>query len=285
MKSKLIVTGMLAVLMLVLGNFALAQCPADTGDVDDTGTRDSLLINQVPGRLNANTQWTTVVRGFHDEALSGFSIEIKYKNPQTDVFVDSIKFHPDIAGKDISDTIVVRDTGLITVFAIWFDSLSAGTHTFFSVYFRTGATWDPATPNPLDTFRLGSGQGLSYTTTLAADITPWYCPPGNLDVRRDPFNATGIPKSFSLSQNFPNPFNAETVISFGLPKTSHVKLEIYNILGQKVKDLVDEKVTAGYKRVVWDGKDNNGNTVSSGVYFYKLDTEEFTEVMKMTILK
>ena len=75
------------------------------------------------------------------------------------------------------------------------------------------------------------------------------------------------------------------MISFALPKASDVKIEIYNILGQKVKDLVEEKVSAGYKKVVWDGKDNGGNSVASGVYFYRIKAGDFNEVKKMTLLK
>ena len=93
------------------------------------------------------------------------------------------------------------------------------------------------------------------------------------------------PANFYLSQNFPNPFNTETVITFALPRSSDVKIEIFNILGQKVKDLVDERVSAGYKQVVWDGKDNNANIVASGIYFYRIIADEFVDVRKMTLLK
>jgi hypothetical protein len=94
-----------------------------------------------------------------------------------------------------------------------------------------------------------------------------------------------IPDHFALAQNNPNPFNPETNIDYALSKNTDVKLTIYNILGEKVKVLVDEHQTAGYKKALWDGRDLNGEKVASGVYFYWLETKEFSEVKKMLLLK
>lgn len=105
------------------------------------------------------------------------------------------------------------------------------------------------------------------------------------DVRDISNLSAGLPKKFELGQNYPNPFNAATVIKFDLPQSSKVKLDIYNILGQKVKSLVDEKLSAGYKKVVWDGTNQNGNSVASGIYFYRLQTDKFIEARKMVMLK
>lgn len=105
------------------------------------------------------------------------------------------------------------------------------------------------------------------------------------DVRDIPNASAGLPRKFELGQNYPNPFNANTVIKFDLPQSSKVKLDIYNILGQKVKSLVDEKLSAGYKKVTWDGTNQNGKSVASGVYFYRLQTDKFIEARKMVMLK
>jgi hypothetical protein len=94
-----------------------------------------------------------------------------------------------------------------------------------------------------------------------------------------------LPKNYTLSQNYPNPFNPETNISFSLPEAAYVKLAIYNVLGQKVKTLVDEKQQAGYHSVKWDGTDDFGNLVGSGVYFYKLNAGKYSDSKKMTLLK
>jgi len=93
------------------------------------------------------------------------------------------------------------------------------------------------------------------------------------------------PKAFTLFQNYPNPFNPQTIIEYVLPKDTYVKLTIYNILGQKVKTLVDEYQSAGRKYINWNGKDEKGNGVASGIYFYKIQTKEFTQVKKMAIIK
>ena len=91
--------------------------------------------------------------------------------------------------------------------------------------------------------------------------------------------------TLDLSQNYPNPFNPATQISYSLPKNCNVIIVIYNVLGQKVKTLVDEFQTAGYKTVHWDGKDDQGNEVASGVYFYKLKAGDFSETKKMILMK
>ena len=94
-----------------------------------------------------------------------------------------------------------------------------------------------------------------------------------------------LPKEFDLRQNYPNPFNPTTVIQYALPKTSEVKIQIYNILGQKVRNLVDEPQKPGYKMIHWDGRDDSGVEVSSGVYFYRIVAGDFVKCKKMILLK
>ncbi|HVP35687.1 MAG TPA: cohesin domain-containing protein [Terriglobales bacterium] len=94
-----------------------------------------------------------------------------------------------------------------------------------------------------------------------------------------------VPKEFSLSQNHPNPFNPTTCIQYSLPSRSHVVLEVYNLLGQKVTTLVDETEEAGILQAIWNGKDSKGNTVTSGVYFYRIKADNFSEVKKMVLMK
>jgi len=102
---------------------------------------------------------------------------------------------------------------------------------------------------------------------------------------------TGIPSTYELSQNFPNPFNPSTKIQFALPRESVVKLVVYNILGQEVIRLVDEVRSAGYHTVEWNGENTSGSRVSSGVYFFRIETKDvagqvpFTSVKRMMFLK
>ncbi len=94
-----------------------------------------------------------------------------------------------------------------------------------------------------------------------------------------------LPDNYALNQNFPNPFNPRTSIRFALPSAAHVKLEVYNILGQRVSVLLDEWREVGHHTVVWDGRDNNGRGVASGVYFYRIEAEGFRDSKKMLLLK
>lgn len=93
------------------------------------------------------------------------------------------------------------------------------------------------------------------------------------------------PKHFKLLGNFPNPFNASTTLKFSLSRPGLVELQVYNILGQKVKTLLREELNAGIRQVTWNGTDGKGEPVGTGIYFYRLVTLEGTETGKMTLLK
>jgi hypothetical protein len=94
-----------------------------------------------------------------------------------------------------------------------------------------------------------------------------------------------IPDVFELSQNYPNPFNPDTKIEFAISTKSFVNLTVYNIRGQKVRTLVDEELDVGWKSVTWDGRDNSGGEVASGVYLYKVVAGDFVDSKKMIMLK
>jgi hypothetical protein len=94
-----------------------------------------------------------------------------------------------------------------------------------------------------------------------------------------------LPKEFALKQNAPNPFNPSTSISYDLPKACNVQLDIYNVLGQKVKTLVSGYQEAGSQTIFWDGSNSSGSPVASGVYFYRISAGEFNATKKMMMLK
>ncbi len=94
-----------------------------------------------------------------------------------------------------------------------------------------------------------------------------------------------IPKSFELYQNHPNPFNNETVIKFNLRKPAEVTMTVFNILGQKVRTLAEGRMNAGTHVASWNGKDERGNNLSSGIYFYQLKTGEAKETKRLVLLK
>ena len=94
-----------------------------------------------------------------------------------------------------------------------------------------------------------------------------------------------IPQTFALSGNYPNPFNPETTISYDLPRESAVSLKIYNAQGQTIRTLVQQSQTVGTYRVAWDGRDERGRAVGSGLYFYRLQAGDFRATQRMMLLK
>ncbi|MDZ7263665.1 MAG: discoidin domain-containing protein [candidate division KSB1 bacterium] len=102
-------------------------------------------------------------------------------------------------------------------------------------------------------------------------------------------NKKAIPTKYALGQNYPNPFNPETMITFDLPEQAKVSLQVYNLMGQTIRTLVNENKPAGSYRIQWDGKDDHGKAVASGVYFYQIkaigNTKTFSQKMKMMLVR
>lgn len=101
---------------------------------------------------------------------------------------------------------------------------------------------------------------------------------------------SSLPEEFSLNQNYPNPFNPSTTIEYALPTDARVRIVIYNLLGEVVSFVNDSEQKAGYHSFVWNSKDNSGNNLSSGIYFYELKADgingqQFTQLRKMVLLK
>ena len=96
---------------------------------------------------------------------------------------------------------------------------------------------------------------------------------------------TDLPDTFVLEQNYPNPFNPSTQIGYYLPQETDVRVEVFNLYGQKIADLFSGVQAAGRHQVQWDGRDQTGTQVSSGMYVYRLQTERFTQTKKMVLLK
>ena len=94
------------------------------------------------------------------------------------------------------------------------------------------------------------------------------------------------PAAFSLATNYPNPFNPATTIEYALPQPADVQLTVYNVVGQVVRTLVAEHQAAGRYLVAWDATNDNGHSLSAGIYFYRLQAGgEFHAVKKMLLLK
>jgi hypothetical protein len=94
-----------------------------------------------------------------------------------------------------------------------------------------------------------------------------------------------VPAKFDLRQNYPNPFNPVTQINYTVPNETRVLLTVYDLLGKKVRTLLDDIQLPGSHMVRWDGNDNAGLPVSSGLYFYEMRAGEFRQVCKMTLIR
>lgn len=99
------------------------------------------------------------------------------------------------------------------------------------------------------------------------------------------WGTSASPENISLFQNYPNPFNQETIIKYSLPSDCAVRLFVYNLLGERVRTLVDEPKSAGNYEIRWEGKDDQGKELASGVYLYRLHAGKFTQSNKMLLLK
>jgi hypothetical protein len=139
--------------------------------------------------------------------------------------------------------------------------------------------------------------GLSLVFRTKTEIENTFVEVTESEVRDGNFAVNGIalpapvqiqtrPEAFALANNYPNPFNPATTIKYALPEASNVTLEIYNVVGQVVRTLVADHQNAGRYVVQWDASNDSGHSLSSGIYFYRLQAGgEFLEVKKMLLLK
>ena len=102
---------------------------------------------------------------------------------------------------------------------------------------------------------------------------------------RESENWDNLPTEFSLAQNYPNPFNPSTQISYSLPYNSDVNITVYNILGEKVKEITNANEEAGEHSVIWDGSNSAGDQVVSGTYFYRIQAGDFSDTKKMSLVR
>jgi hypothetical protein len=284
MKRNLTLVFLLAIFCLINFNFARAQ---------DAGVRDTCYVEKIT-KVLPNSQVVVNVYIVNDEALGGFTIPLRFPDSisNLDITCDSISFvgtrvtNSDAkSGSESIDNTKNR----VNVWAIWvlttptlpIGNVASGP--VAKIYFTTGPSWDSAQAVPVDTTVWPPVTELEFVpeaTGIGFQPVFWK---GALEVIE--VNTPSKPTVFSLSQNYPNPFNPKTLIKFTLPRDSWVNVEVYNILGQKVKTLVDERLTAGVKEVEWDSKGDNGLEVASGIYFYRIKADDFSDIKKMVLMK
>ena len=133
--------------------------------------------------------------------------------------------------------------------------------------------------------RDAAGDMLPVRVELAHDVFTWMaigCNEPGCDERLSPAD---VPSAYRLAQNFPNPFNPSTTIKYDMKEKGLVTLKIYNVAGQLVRTLLNGVRDAGTYSLAWDGRNNLGTAVASGIYFYKMETREFSATKKMVILR
>ncbi|MFH2049255.1 MAG: DUF4623 domain-containing protein [bacterium] len=145
--------------------------------------------------------------------------------------------------------------------------------------FRINGSWDDATCEfPFE------GPNRTYVVPDTNSVVfHWYDDKDRSALGIEDVSA--LPKEFALNQNYPNPFNPTTFIKYDLPKEAAVRIVIYDLMGKEVRTLVNEKQNAGYESILWNGRDNQGRMVSSGLYIYQMITDEFQKTRKMVLLK
>jgi len=175
--------------------------------------------------------------------------------PASVINYDGITYDVDLAAMETKNTI--HDD---TLFMIWY---SFDSHTI------------PSDCNQLISVPYISEQRPSFIATAAG----YYGEPYELTF------SDNLPTAFELYQNYPNPFNPYTVIEFALPTAGGVRLEVFNLLGQRVSTLLDRRLSAGRHSVYWDATGSDGARVASGVYFYRLSAGDMVVSKKMMLLK
>ncbi|MCX6833365.1 MAG: T9SS type A sorting domain-containing protein [candidate division Zixibacteria bacterium] len=231
---------------------------------------------------------------WNDEELKGFSLGFAFDSTELEIVT---KKTYDTTGSAIpvdTRSYIVENVLTAGRYLIGWADFSAenplSVHTtatlLITMNFKVKST---ATPMHivLDSVYVLPGGPFLLTTPIGTKLYPQYvhCPQGDIMLPIQEVQVQLLPERYELGQNMPNPFNPNTVIVFAVPRPAEVRIEVFNVLGQKVKTLANEFSKAGYKRVEWDGTDDNGSSVASGVYLYRMTAGDFSETKKMLLLK
>ena len=230
--------------------------------------------------------------------LSGYQIPIQIGS--SDIIIDSISFVNSVMGDDFNYFVQYPEDERYYLFCITkfdnsqYNSYSGTGGTLATFHFTVSASALPQTivvdsvfaktlvgnnVEIVDQINFADSNSDSTRGSIYPDFKAGII---NIQIATaiDDEHGLGLPTEYSLTQNYPNPFNPTTTIEFSLPKSSAVKLEVFNILGQKVSTLINEFMPAGVHSVDFDGKNN-----PSGIYFYRLEHEKGAETKKMVMIK
>ena len=273
-----------------------------TAFAQGVSTSDSIymtpLEHTITTPVTSDTQFTFEIYANWDSTLGAIAIPLRYPQSGFNLLVDStvtdagnmgVTYGP-LAGSPVPWTLL---TSLINnaayEFLLGFVSFGQADPAANGLLVTTHWVVPAGASDELiivDSGLVGTSR-LTMTTTGALDYIPQWGGAYSVDIGGTSVGDNGtLPLEYGLDQNFPNPFNAQTMISFAMPVPAHVTLRVYNVLGQEVVTLLDQKMDAAQHEILWEGNNNQGGIVASGTYFYSLKIgEEFEETRQMTLLK
>lgn len=276
-------------LSLILIFLFLAISPAEAQMYTGSITAESIFVE--PG-----DQFSLELK-LHNNNVDIAGIFIPMHFTSSDIVVDSVSFEGTIIADNFDGVVSIQPDNVVWVSYI--PQITGGSITpivayeglIATMYFSASST-APQEIIFLDSinnlYEVSPGHfaqtnvqvsGADGVTTYYPDFVKGIITISHLTAAGDDL-ITGLPTDFSLSQNYPNPFNPSTNIGFALPSAGHVKLEIFNVLGQHVKTLVNNRLEAGHYNVEYDASDQ-----ASGIFFYRLTHEKGTETRKMILVK
>lgn len=281
------------VLVLLLALMALAVTASAQQDPLDAGAADSLVLNfaHVPDFDAATPDSTLVLEVIvvNDMALSGMSPAFKWSPAEMDLL--SAAFTAEgTAAFDLTRLPYYRNRLDSSNSAQKFQCTGLRISAELSPGRTVIATYNFKLTSRVDSvvFDSSSFNRLAFVTSAGSvEFAPRFNRPIVLQIPQavEIGDNGNLPTNYSLAQNYPNPFNPETNFDFALPRASNVELTIFNVLGQKVVTLIDQKMDAGTYRETWNGTSESGAPVASGIYFYRLTAGDFVTTKKMMMLK
>jgi hypothetical protein len=264
--------------------------PAVVGAAD-LGKRDIFTFGEA--KWISDNEVTVSISVTHDENLVAMDIPLEWSKGVTLTNVSFANtrvdyFDAKIANIDEENSRVL--IGLISMVYERKDELKPGDGVIAELTFRVDdATLEQFEITPFEATNPGHSLALVYNNWSTGKPIVDHVNPqveGNtVLLSKNPGDGVQKPTAYALGQNFPNPFNPSTTLLYSLKNAGHVQLNIYNVLGQNVRTLVDEYQAAKDYSVIWDGHDDAGNEVASGVYFYRIKSGEFTDIKKMVLMK
>ncbi len=276
------------VIILIAGGVAFAQ---------DPGAPDSIIIGDVAANIG-DTLVEVPIYAVTDDSVAYFNLPLAFVAAQGGFSIDMVYAVPDPPYLVLWDEIYydfIDEGDFLRLFGFW-DTGGDDNPPLITGYERAHIMnlvfrIEPDTPDQYVTIdmaidpvggplRFGLLDGITgFTPDLVSGTVTYGDPMGIEDV------AGAIPTAFALKQNYPNPFNPATIIEFALPEAQTIALEIYNILGQRVRTLIRGFREAGTHTVVWNGTDDKNADVPSGIYFCRLTTGTSARISKMTLIR